>query len=210
MINYSESKIKDYLAELASKKPAPGGGSVAALTGAIGIATLEKVVNFTVGKEKYKNSEKEMKELLAKCIKLRDDFNRLCTEDAVVYGKLREAFKMPKDSDEREKNVQKALKDAVDVPLQVCRKSCEAMSLCLPIVHSGNENLITDTEIASIMFMASFRSGLLNIEINFKSLKDKKFVDKLKGIIAEIEEGIVEASGRIQNAIKDKLKQKGD
>ena len=122
MTNYSESKINDYLIELASKKPVPGGGSVAALTGAIGIATLEKVVNFTVGKEIYKDSETEMKKILTECDILKNDFNRLCSEDAIVYGKLRGAFKLPKGSEEREKNVQEALKNAVNVPFEVCKK----------------------------------------------------------------------------------------
>ncbi len=176
---YGETTINAYLNALASKAPAPGGGSVAALVGAVGCATLAKVVNFTLGKEKYKACEEEMADILKRLEIIRGDFNRLCSEDAKAYGKLSAAFKLPKD-DKREEKVEAALKEAALVPLEICMKSREATKLVLPVSEKGNANLITDTRIAELLFKCALKSAILSVEINLKSIKDKAFIHEVK------------------------------
>jgi len=167
---YSETKIGDYLNALASKAPAPGGGSVAALVGAIGCATLAKVANFTIGKEKYKAHEKEMIDILKRLDELRGDFNDLCGEDAKAYNKLSTAFKLAK-GEERDTKIQAALKEAIRVPLEIAKKAQDAMKLTPIVEKKGNRNLITDTKIAALLFKCAFEGAVLNVEINKKMEK---------------------------------------
>ncbi|MCQ9207432.1 MAG: cyclodeaminase/cyclohydrolase family protein [Omnitrophica bacterium] len=171
---YGETTINVYLNALASKSPVPGGGSVAALIGALASATLGKVVNFTLGKEKYLAHEEEMQGILKRLGGIRQDFNKLCSEDAKAYKKLSDAFKLPKD-EKREGKIQAALKEAAMVPLEVCKKAHEAIKMYPPVARKGNSNLITDTEIAKLLFKCAFRSAVLNVEINLKSVKDEEF-----------------------------------
>lgn len=106
---YRDKMINEYLKKLSSGSPVPGGGSAAALVGALGAALLCKVANFTAGKEKYKNVEKEIKDILRRAEKIRKTLLNLCSEDAVAYKKLSDSFKLPK-SEERTKKLQVALK----------------------------------------------------------------------------------------------------
>jgi len=179
----SKDSLKSYLYDLASRKPAPGGGSAAALVGATGAALLSKVANFTVGKEKYKGVEKEMFQVLERSGMLHEDFMKLCSEDAIAYKKLSGAFKLPKDDKTRKKKVQEALKEATSVPFEICKVSHEAIKLALLAAEKGNTNLITDAGIASLMLKCAFQSGLLNIEINLKSITDNAFITNLRKIL---------------------------
>lgn len=194
---YSEKRVKDYLKELASKSPVPGGGSAAALVGAIGIALLSKVANFTIGKEKYKDVETKMQEILKCSDGLLDCCSKLCSDDAKAYKKLSEVFKLPKGN-ERQEKLQVALKEAMAVPLDICKSSYEAMKQCVSLAKKGNINLITDVGDATLMLDSAFQSALLNVEINLKSIKDKELVVNTRRIIEPMEREIA--------AIKDEVK----
>ena len=176
---YENKSLNEYLTELASNKPVPGGGSAAALVGAIGIACLTKVVSFTIGKEKYKSVEKEMKDFLNKLEILYGSFMKLCSEDAKAYKKLSDAFKMPK-GEERDKKVQETLKEAMDVPLEICKNAYESISLCPAVREKGNKNLTSDVDCAIRMLKCAYQSAVVNVEINLKDVKDKEFVNRTR------------------------------
>ena len=183
---YDTSSIRDYLDKLASRAPAPGGGSASALVGATGAALLSKVANFTIGKEKYKSVEKEIENILKRSERLREEFIKLCSEDAKAYQKLSGAFKLPK-TDERKNKIQDALKEALAVPLEVCKKANEAIGLCMPVAQKGNINLITDVGDAALMLDSAFKSALLNVGINLKGIKDEKFILEVRKTLDPIE-----------------------
>lgn len=186
---YKDKPISEYLKELSSKSPIPGGGSAASLVGAIGASLLSKVANFTIGKEKYKNVEKEMRDILRDLEKLREDLERLCSEDAKAYKKLREAFKLPK-SQEHNKRIQEALREVTAVPLEVCRNAHEAIKYCMPLAEKGNINLITDVGDACLMLNCAFQAALLNVEINLKTIKDEKFIRQIREVLEPMEKEI--------------------
>lgn len=98
---YVEGKFKEYIDDLASGKPAPGGGSGAAAVGALGTALLSMVANFTIGKKKYADVEQEMQEILNKSKKLRSRCERLIDEDVAAYSCVSAAYSMPKETDEQ-------------------------------------------------------------------------------------------------------------
>ncbi|MBL7156655.1 MAG: cyclodeaminase/cyclohydrolase family protein [Candidatus Omnitrophica bacterium] len=183
---YAEKLIKEYLNKLASKSPAPGGGSAAALVGAIGVACLTKTLSFTVGNEKYKEVEAEMKRIMDEAKKIRHNFEALCSEDAVAYTKLSGAFKLPKD-EERTAKIQVALKEAMNVPFAICKNAHRAIKLCPLVRARGNKNLISDVDCALSMLKCAYKTGLLNVEINLKSIKNTKLVDDTRKMLKTME-----------------------
>ena len=159
---YNNSPLKLYLNDLAAKLPAPGGGSAAALSAALGAALISMVINFTVGKPKYAQYENDLKEVFSQSEKLRDEFLNLVDLDVV-------AFKA------------KDIRQALEVPLKVCRLCSEAAKLCPPLITKSNLNLISDVAVAAILLESGFASAYFNVEINLKSLKEEKsFVSKIR------------------------------
>ncbi len=192
---YIEEKLGKYLDDLAAKKPAPGGGSAAALTGALGAALLGMVTNFTIGKEQYRKSETDMKNVLAHAEKLRADFSGLVDEDVAAYDKVAYAYQLPKNTEEEKKlrtmAVQHALQVALQVPMAVCRTCRETMRICPVLLELGNVNLVSDVGVAAELLTAAFRSAALNVEINLAGIKDAEFIagvrEELTPLEAEID-----------------------
>ena len=148
---YRDESLKKYLDDLAAKLPAPGGGSAAAMNAALGVALISMVVNFTLGKPKYVQYESDLKAILDKSEKLREEFLNLVDLDVKAYQS-------------------KNLRDALDIPLKVCRLCSEGILLCLPLVDKGNVNLISDVGVAVVFLESAFASARFNVEINLKSL----------------------------------------
>jgi len=169
---FRKNTIDEYLKALSSKSPVPGGGSGAALIGATGCALLSKTLNFTVGKKKYAAAQKEMSDIFAKTEAIQENMIKLCSQDAVAYRKLSDAMK----ASEKGHKLETALREAISVPLEICKNSRDAIKLCLPVAKKGNINLLTDTAIAGIALKCAFESARLNVEINLKHMKDTDFI----------------------------------
>ncbi|MBM3248132.1 MAG: cyclodeaminase/cyclohydrolase family protein, partial [Candidatus Omnitrophica bacterium] len=118
---YRNHSIKKYLDDLAAKKPAPGGGSAAALAAALGAALLSMVANFTVGKDKYKQFEQEIKGTLKKSEKIRKNLLELVDLDVITYNKV------AKNKKKSLALYQKSLKEAANVPLKITKNSIDAL-----------------------------------------------------------------------------------
>ena len=159
-MRYKTQTLTKYLNDLASKIPAPGGGSAAALNAALGAGLISMVVNFTLGKPRYAAFQKELKAILGKSEKLRKQFLGLVDLDVVAY---------------KSKDPKKAL----IVPLKVARLSVEAAQLCAPLVTKGNVNLASDVAVAAVLLESAFSCAYYNVEINLKCLGDAKLSHKL-------------------------------
>lgn len=160
-MKYKDSSLEKYTNDLAANLPAPGGGSAAALNASLGAALISMVVNFTVGKPKYAAYEKELQGILTESEKLRQEFLNLVDLDVVAY---------------QSKNTRQAL----DVPLMVCRLCVEASKLCLPLIKKGNVNLISDVAVAAILLESAFAAAYYNVEINLSLLADKKLTQSVR------------------------------
>ena len=181
---YLDGTIRTYLEDASSGDPTPGGGSVAALAGALGLSMACMAANFTVGKKKYKDVEPEVKTLLGKCAAARDDLANLMDLDTQAYGAVSQAYGMPKDTPEQKKAraaaIQQGLKAAMSVPLQAVRVCRDALEDVRRLVDIANPNLITDVGVAAILAEAALRAAKLNVEINLKFLKDEELVSKTR------------------------------
>ena len=201
---YLDNTIKKYLDDLSAKIPAPGGGSVAALTGALGCGLLLMVANYTYGKEKYKQYEADIFEMIKSLEELKSKFSRLVDEDVSAYSELSAALKT-KD----EAVAQDALKKALRVPLEVSEASMTGMDFAQELVGKGNTNLVTDTGIAAILFESAFLSGKLNVDINLAQIKDAQFKNKITESLKRLEKDIrAKKEGVLKGA--DKIITKGN
>src|SRR5512147_1179671 len=156
---YIDEPLHTYLDELASGKPTPGGGSAAALVGALGAALNSMVMNFTVGRPKYAAVEAQMQQLLEMSEKLRADLQHLVQQDTVAYAGVSWAYKLPKETPEEQAArtiaIQEALKSAAQVPLAAARACHHVLLTSAEIVDRSNPNLITDVGVAAKFALAA-------------------------------------------------------
>ena len=152
--------LKEYVDQLAQKKPAPGGGSALALNAALGVSLIEMVTHYSLGKGKTKRIENRFQKNLEKTKTLRSRLLELVDLDAKAYENYRKALKKSKAEQK------KATRAAAAVPKEICQKCYQAIQLTPLLVEEGNQNLISDLEIAVDMLVTAFNGALLLQEIN--------------------------------------------
>lgn len=186
--------VKEFVETTASNEPVPGGGSVAALSGALGAALAGMVANLTVGKKKYVEVEEEMKTLALEAEKLHKKLVDLIDKDAVSFDDVMKAFKMPKESDEekaeRTAEIQKGMKYAASVPMETAETAFEIMALAQAAVERGNSNAVTDGAVAAMMGRTAVLSALMNVRINLGSINDEAFVSEMAKKCDELEKAV--------------------
>lgn len=176
--------LRDFINELSSDSPAPGGGSVAALAGALGSALTSMVANLTIGKPEYQEFRDEMEDVAVNAQTYKDDLLRAIDRDTDAFNKLMNALRLPKKTDEqiveKEQAVEEATKQACLVPLEVMKKSLEVLKLAQVVAERGNENAASDAGVASLMARSAVEGAGLNVKINLPGIKDVEFKDKMK------------------------------
>ena len=171
----AELTVKEFLDKVAGSDPVPGGGSVAALNGAVASALTAMVAGLTIGKKGYEEHEELMKHISRLSIRQQELFVEYIDRDSEAYDHVFGCFKLPKSTDE-----EKATRFAALVPMQVARNACELMEIIADVARLGNQNAITDACVAMMAARSAVLGALLNVRINLGSLKDKTFVDELK------------------------------
>ena len=183
--------VNSFLSELASSSPAPGGGSVAALAGALGAALSSMVCNLTIGKERYADVEDEMKDVLRMSEKLRRKLLKLVDKDTEAFNDVIKAFKMPKDTEEekkvRSKAIQAGYKKAAMVPFETAEVCGKILDLAEVIAEKGNRSSVTDAAVSALMADAGVESAILNVKINLGSIKDEVFVKDMVSKLDKLE-----------------------
>ncbi len=175
---------------VAAPMPTPGGGSVAALAGALSAALVQMHAGLTVGKAGYEAVAPEMREILARAETLRATLAEAVRRDSEAYDAVVRAFAMPKGTDEekarRREAIQNALVGAAEVPLQVAKASIEALELTKQVAAKGNASCICDSGVAGFMAFAALRGALLNVDINVKDIKNPEVAASLKAQAAAL------------------------
>ncbi len=185
--------LEVFLEDLASSKPAPGGGSAAAVAGALSAALTSMVANLTVGKERYEDVEDEFNDLLERAEELRVEFLDSIQEDIEAYNRVMDAYGAPKGTQEekekRKEAIQKALKGATEPPFKMAELALEVLDLARKCSIDGNQHAVTDAGASAILAEATVRTSLLNVDINLSSISDEEFVkekaDKRNGLSRE-------------------------
>ncbi len=174
------NSVNEFLNEVASNSPAPGGGSVSALASALGAALTSMVCQLTIGKKKYEHLTEEMTNFHAASELLRAKLTDLIDQDTEAFKGVMKAFGMPKETEEqkslRSAAIQEATKESTFVPLEVMRICERGLTLAKAVALRGNVNSISDAGVAALMLHAGCRGAALNVRINLATLKDEQFV----------------------------------
>jgi len=197
--------IKSFLDEVASESPAPGGGSVAALAGALGAALSAMVCNLTLNKEKYASVHDEIEEVLERCEHTRDRLLDIVDKDTEAFNRVMDALKLPKTTEEekriRKNKLQEAFKGAALVPLETARLCAEIIEVTKTVAQKGNQSSITDAVVSALMAEAGFKAAILNVKINLASIKDKRFVEDMEYEIELMERNTEDGSREVMDFV---------
>ena len=178
----SEHRIVDFLEVLASPAPAPGGGSASALAGALGVALVSMVAHLTSGKERYRDEEPLMREILLKVNSLQVEMVRLIDEDAQAFNDLAAIFKMPGSSAEEKSRKKEAMdgafKKATLVPYAVMEAAVAALELLEAAWGHTNPRTDSDLGVSALCLKTAVQGGWLNVLINLGGIKDEAFVSR--------------------------------
>jgi formiminotetrahydrofolate cyclodeaminase len=184
----SQSSIDQFLDRLASGDPTPGGGSAAAIMGAMGAALVSMVCNVSFGKKGYEAAEPELRNMLVKSEALRVRLTAMVAEDIAAFDGLMAAYKLPKSSDEeksrRAETIQASLERATEVPLECARACAEVVDMARRAAELGYKHVISDVGVGVAAADAALRSAALNVFINAPALKDRRFAS---GALEEVE-----------------------
>ena len=187
-----DMKIEDFLDRLAGDSPTPGGGSVAALSGASAAGLVSMVCNLTLGKKGYESVQKSIAQSLKRSEELRSELTEMVDLDAEAFSEIMDAYRLPK-ADEEEKHIrteaiQAAVKKGTQVPLKTMELAVEVMQIALEVADTGNKNVVSDAGVAASMAMASVESAGYNVEINLKSCKNPDFKKDARERFGELKE----------------------
>lgn len=198
-----EKKLGDFLSEISSSSPTPGGGSVSAFCGAMATSLGIMVCNLTIGKKKYENVQNEISEIKTS---LEDHYNKfleLYDLDSAAFDKVMEAYKLPKETEEekrkRSEEIEKANVEATNIPIEVIRSAYSIHKQLTRLSEIGNQNSLSDTGVALLLLKTCAQGALLNVLINTKALNEK---DRARNLILTAAEMLNTIESEIDSILK--------
>jgi glutamate formiminotransferase/formiminotetrahydrofolate cyclodeaminase len=204
-----DMNLKAFMDETASESPAPGGGSVSAYLGALGIALGTMVANLSAHKRGWDDRWQEFSDWAEKGKAIQNSLLQLVDEDTKAFNNIMEAFSLPKKSEEekkmRDNAVQEATKKATLVPLKVMEIAYSGFDLINAMVENGNPNSITDAGVGALAIRSCIRGAFLNVRINASGLRDKVFVADVIKKGADIETRAIAAEDLVLKTITQRI-----
>jgi formiminotetrahydrofolate cyclodeaminase len=196
----TQDSVEKFLDQLASGAPTPGGGSAAAISGAMGAALVSMVCNVTIGKKGYDGVEGEMRAVLEQSEQLRRRLTAMVADDIAAFDSIMAAYKLPKTSDAEKAGralaIQAGLTRATETPLACARACAEVIALARRASEHGYLNVISDAGVGVLAGYTGLRSAALNVYINVPSLKDRGFAERS---LAEIEKLLAYAAAESES-----------
>ena len=201
--------VQQFLDELASKAPVPGGGSVSALGGALAAGLVTMVCDLTIGKKQYADVEAEILEYREQAEALRARLQALLQADVEVYGRLSTAYKLPRGTDEEQADryaaIQEATIEATKVPLEIAEIAAEVVALAGPVAEKGSKVAVSDAGIAAILGEAAVHSALMNVKINLPTLENDAFVRQVRKRMERATAGLAERRAAIMQLVEERI-----
>jgi len=195
--------------ETASESPAPGGGSISAYAGVLGISLGTMVANLSSHKRGWDNRWEEFSDWAEKGQAIKDQLIHMVDEDTNAFNKIMDAFGLPKGSDEekaaRNTAIQEASKYAIEVPFKVMELAYNSMDVIKAMAESGNPNSVSDAGVGALCARSAVMGAYLNVKINTAGLEDTDFVDKMISKGAELEENARKKETEILEIVNKKI-----
>jgi formiminotetrahydrofolate cyclodeaminase len=191
MIN--EVSVESFLDRLASPAATPGGGSAAALMGAMGAALLSMICGLTLGKKGYVQAEAQLKEVLKQAQGLRRRLASMIEDDVRAYAAVMAAYALPRGTDAeraiRTEAIQQAMAEAILAPLACARACAEVMDLSIIVAEKGNLSAAGEAGVAALAAHAALRGSALNVYINTSSIRNRGFAESKMAELDDILRG---------------------
>lgn len=205
----AEMKLTDFIDEVSRESPAPGGGSIAALAGALGASLSSMVSNLTANKRGSDTVDKILNDTAEQCQQIKEALVKAIDEDTNAFNSYMNARRLPNKSAEekkiREEAMQAGLKQAVMVPLNTAKQSLRAIEIAEVVAKNGNPNSITDVGVGAHIAYTGVLGGIYNVLINLKDIKDQKFVDEMRKTCAELKEKAQKKLNEVLSFVESKL-----
>lgn len=189
-----ELKINDFINEVDSKSPAPGGGSVAALSGSLSSSLARMVCHLTVGKKKFKALDETTQQLVFNAMnnlkKQKDLFTILIDKDTEAFNQIMAAFKLPKGSIEEKKHRSNKIEEATVVAIEVPKEVAETGRLVLDslkvLYQYGNKNCLSDVGVSALLLHTTIIGAIMNMKINLSGISCENLKDQYKVFINDL------------------------
>lgn len=202
--------LREFSNELSMDSPAPGGGSTAALCGALSASLSSMVSNLTVGKKGYEDVQEIVKSLAVSAQTLKDVLLKAIDEDTTAFNKVMDAFKLSRKTDEqkteRAATIEAATKEATLVPLKVAEKCVEALKLAKQVALSGNKNSISDAGVAGLTAQAGAEGAYYNVKINLPDIQDDDFKRDMSCQVTTLKQEAERLGSELKDIIEEELK----
>jgi formiminotetrahydrofolate cyclodeaminase len=204
-----QQTVGEWLDELASAAPTPGGGAAAALSVALGASLVSMVCNLTIGKPRYADHEATMRAALTRAQEARAQALRLADEDATAFGGVMAAYRLPKATEaevaERSEAIQTALHAAADVPLRTGRLALDVLTLAEDILDGANVNVLSDVAVAAATIRAALDSAVINVLVNLASITADERRARLDSAVEEIS-AAVDRADAVVTSVRSRLR----
>lgn len=206
---FLDKTVGQFLDELASKAPVPGGGSVSALCGALAAGLVTMVCDLTIGKKAYAEVEDEIRAIREQAEALRRECQDLLEADVAAYGRLSAAYKLPRETDEQQADryaaIQQATIEATEVPLRIAEAAARVVELAGPVAEKGSRLAVSDAGIAVLLGEAAVHSALLNVRINLPTLEDEAFALQVRQRMSTVTRGLAERRSAILQVVEERM-----
>lgn len=199
----------NFIVDVASDSPTPGGGAVAAQAALLGAALAEMISRITLRSEKYREVEAEVRDALDLLLPLRTRLNQLRTEDSASYKRVIRARRMPKDDEEkrleRNSHIEEALKGAAIVPLEVAGVAVQVLELIETLAENGSTNTLSDAATGAQLSVAAVVSARYNVLVNTAEIEDEEFTIEHRSRADDLLERAREIGARIEALLLDSI-----
>jgi glutamate formiminotransferase/formiminotetrahydrofolate cyclodeaminase len=203
--------IKDFVSEVASGEPTPGGGAAAAHAASLGAALGEMIAHLTEGREKFKDVQGELRDVMAELTPLRARLARAVGEDAESFARVMEARRLAQRTEEerraRANKLEEALKGAATIPLEVAGATLQVLELLETLSEIGNPNALSDAATGAQLSLAAINSARYNVLVNTAEIEDEEFAQEHRSRALDLLERAREIAARIEASLIDSIRE---
>ncbi len=204
-----DHSIKEYLSVLSSDAPSPGGGSVSAVSGGLGVSIMQMVCSVSMGTKGLEDEREFFQEVYENAESFKKYFLNAIDEDSYAYPRVISAYKMPKDTEEEKKirlaTIQEAYKYAASVPFEIGQMAHKFIALLEIIIHRANKNVITDAYVSAEQILACIDGAFVNVKVNLNYIKDEEFVNRLDEEMKSILEDSIKRLEKVKEDINNMI-----
>ena len=203
---FADNSVKEYSRLLASKCAVPGGGGASATVACLGASLASMVCGLTAGKKKYEEYADDILRIAGEAERLREKLLELSDADAAAFEPLSRAYAMPADVPDRDEIMEKCLRDAAAVPMEILRCSCRAISLHNELKDKCSRLAVSDVGTGVVFCWAAMYGAAMNVRVNTHSMKDREYAERLNSEAGELMQEYWQTADKVYESVWEMLK----